>query len=107
MSKRVEDMPSHSKPWAPPPPTREDLKDELLAYEGTYCSPTRDKTRAVPIQIHHHRNLSSYFEESSGIPTFNTKLFLRSGQQLVDIGSESVEGFRDNLFRQVAEAYLN
>jgi hypothetical protein len=106
MSQRVEDMPSHAKIRAPPLPTREDLKDELLAYEGMYCSPTRVKMRAVTIQIH-HQNLSSYFEESSDLPTPNTKLFLHSGQQLVDFGSESVVDCRDNLLRQVAEAYLN
>jgi hypothetical protein len=62
--------------------------------------------RAVTIQMH-HRKLSSHYEASSNIPTPNTKLFLHSGHQLVDVGPGSVVEGREDLLRQVAEVYLN
>jgi hypothetical protein len=68
----------------------------------------RREMRAVTIQLH-RRELSSHYEESSNIPTpKNTKLFLRSGQQLDDVGPDSVLEGREDLLRQVAEeVYLN
>jgi hypothetical protein len=89
-----------------PTPTRADLDNDLLIYDGTYDSPMRGGIRVVTIQMN-YRKLSSNYEPSSNIPTPNTKLFLRSGQQLVDVGPDYVVEGREDLLRQVAEVYLD
>jgi hypothetical protein len=112
MSKRsvLSDVSLSSKTEAisepPSTPTRADLDNDLLIYDRTYDSPMRGEMRAVTIQMH-HRKLSSHYEASSNIPTPITKLLLRSGQQLVDVGPDSVVEGREDLLRQVAEVYLN
>jgi hypothetical protein len=86
------------------PPSRVGLSSDMSCLDGRYASPIRQKSCAVTIQ-NHHQTLSRHYRESGEVPTPNTRLFWRSGQQLVDVGPDSVVKNREELLRQIAEVY--
>jgi hypothetical protein len=89
-------------------PSPTDLLGELASFAGSYSTPIRDKLKAVTIQNHHRKLMNHYLQSGGGgSPTPNTKLFLRSGQHLVEVGADSMVDDRGELLRQIGEAYLN